>query len=112
LGFLNNADAIIKVTTTQCRLISNVILESQTGMTLFPGNFLFGDNFFQVNLAKNSFINPGAVLDFSVSYNLSATPVSEPPSLPLLASGLVALALACRAIRTGVRPGSGRAETA
>ena len=101
--FPNNEQAIIKMTTTQSSLINLVSLESQTGITLTPGAFLFGSNFFQVNLADASTISPGASLDFSASYNVSATPAPEPASLPLLASGLVALALTCRAIRTGVR---------
>lgn len=112
LQFPNNEQAIIKMTTTQSSLINLVSLESQTGITLTPGAFLFGSNFFQVNLADASTISPGASLDFSASYNVSATPAPEPASLPLLASGLVALALTCRAIRTGVRRGSGRPETA
>jgi len=112
IGFVNGEQGIIKMTTTQSSLINLVSLQSQTGITLSPGAFLFGSNFFQVNLADASFINPGATLNFSVSYDVSATPVPEPASLPLLASGLVAFALTRRVIRTGVRRGSGRAETA
>jgi hypothetical protein len=60
LQFPNNEQAIIKMTTTQSSLINLVSLESQTGITLTPGAFLFGSNFFQVNLADASIIQPGA----------------------------------------------------
>lgn len=58
-GFPNNEQAIIKMTTTESSLINLVSLESQTGITLTPGAFLFGSNFFQVNLADASVIQPG-----------------------------------------------------
>ena len=114
IGFANEANGIIKMTTTQSSLIKSVSLQSQNGITLTPGNFQFGANYFQVDLSHNSVIQPGASLVFSTTYDLSATeaPVPEPASLPLLASGLAALALTCRAVRTGVRWGSCRAETA
>ena len=63
IGFVNGENAIIKMTTTQSSLINLVSLESETGITLSPGAFLFGSNFFQVDLAQASFISPGATLD-------------------------------------------------
>ena len=78
IGFVNGENAIIKMTTTQSSLINLVSLESETGITLSPGAFLFGSNFFQVDLAQASFISPGATLDFSASYNLLAAPEPAP----------------------------------
>lgn len=74
-GFPNNEQAIIKMTTTESSLINLVSLESQTGITLTPGAFLFGSNFFQVNLADASVIQPGASLDFSASYTFQRRPL-------------------------------------
>lgn len=103
INFVNGEIGIIKVTTTESRLINSVSLLQENGITLNPGAFLFGSNFFQVNLADASFINPRSTLIFSASYSESAEPVPEPEPLPPLALGLVALALIHRTIRTNGR---------
>jgi hypothetical protein len=94
IGFINNDVAIIKMTTTQSRLINLISLKSETGIVLTPGAFLFGSNFFQVALSSASFISPGATLDFSVSYNLSTTPVPEPATWAMMLIGFAGLGYA------------------
>jgi hypothetical protein len=93
IEFVNNDVVIIKMTTTQSSLINLISLESETGIELHPGAFLFGSNFFQVALSGASTIGPGATLDFSVSYNLSTTPVPEPSTWGMMALGFAGLGL-------------------
>jgi PEP-CTERM motif len=94
VGFVNNDVAIIKMTTTQSRLINSISLTSETGIVLTPGAFLFGSNFFQVALSSAGFISPGATLDFSVSYNRSTTPVPEPATWAMMLIGFAGLGYA------------------
>jgi hypothetical protein len=104
IGFINNDVAIIKMTTTQSRLINLISLKSETGIVLTPGAFLFGSNFFQVALSSASFISPGATLDFSVSYNLSTTPVPEPATWAMMLIGFAGLGWLARGRRRKLTP--------
>jgi len=91
VGFVPPDIGIIKLTTTKSSLINVVSLQSQTGITLKPGAFLFGSNFFQVELSRQSFIDPGANLNFSASYNGLESPVPEAVPEPSSLLGYITL---------------------
>ena len=115
IAFLGGLQDTIKVTTVDSRLINLVQTQADT-FGLKPGALLFGDNFFQVDLADAGPLYPQSGALFSVDYSggLGASPapapVPAPASLPLMASGLAALALTRLATRTGVSTRGGRAE--
>ena len=104
IAFINGDQAIVKVTTLDTSLI-NVVSFQTNGLGLSPGALLFGDNFFQVNLAASSLPLPeGNNSSFTVNFSEAPgpAPVPAPASLPLIASGLAALVLARLATRTGL----------
>lgn len=115
IEFVNFDQAIIKVTTLDSALI-NLVQQQTNSLGLNTGSLVFGDNFFQVNVADAGPLYPNTSASFTVDYNgglgASPAPVPAPASLPLIASGLAALALARLATRTGVSNRSGRVETA
>ena len=93
IEFVNGDQAIIKVTTLDSRLITDVSLRSERNVALGSGALVFGDNFFQVNLADAGPINVGALATFDVTYGLSLSSVPEPPSLALFGVVLAGLSI-------------------
>jgi hypothetical protein len=116
IEFINGNQAIIKVTTLDSALI-NLVSQQTNSLGLNPGSLVWGDNFFQVNLADAGPLYPSTSATFTVDYSggLGAAPapapVPGPASLPVIVSGLVGLALAHLATRTGVSTRGGQ-ETA
>ena len=94
IEFVNGDQAIIKVTTLDSQLISDVSLQNERNVALGSGALVFGDNFFQVNLADAGPISVGAFASFNVTYGLlSPSSVPEPPSLALFGIGLAGISI-------------------
>jgi hypothetical protein len=94
IEFVNGDQAIIKVTTLDSQLISDVSLQNERNVALGSSALVFGDNFFQVNLADAGPISVGAFASFNVTYGpLSPSSVPEPPSLALFGIGLAGLSI-------------------
>jgi hypothetical protein len=92
VGFAGDTQAaIIRLTTLSQSPIFNVQPIGGDGFDLLPGALTFDDEFFQVDLLKTH-IGPNGTFSFSVALFTDSVPVPLPASLPLFASGLVALA--------------------
>lgn len=93
--------AIVKITDTTASRILNVQVNPASTITLGT-SLISGGNFLQFDLRDANIVPSGTlILDVAFTNGETPSPVPAPASLPLLASGLVALAY----VRFGTKGG-------